>query len=144
VSVAQATEELAAGGAAFSAGDVARRAGVTRQAAEISKQIGRPVKVIWPREEDLAQDKQRPLAVAKLEAALPRYLPTRRWFGAKGRKVKQAHVTEAVPLGGDDDAESEVGQACAAAQEGADNRLRPGRWTPAKPPRPAPSGRRRR
>ena len=33
VSVAQATEELAAGGAAFSAGDVARRAGVTRQAA---------------------------------------------------------------------------------------------------------------
>ena len=44
--------------------------GVTRQAAEISKQIGKPVKVIWPREEDLAQDKQRPLAVAKLSAAI--------------------------------------------------------------------------
>ena len=42
--------------------------------------------------------------VAKLEAALPRYLPTRRWFGAKGRKVKQTHVAEAVPLGGEDDA----------------------------------------
>jgi isoquinoline 1-oxidoreductase beta subunit len=44
--------------------------GVTRQAAEISKQVGRPVKVIWPREEDIAQDKQRPLAVAKLRASL--------------------------------------------------------------------------
>ena len=60
--------------------------GVTRQAAEISKQIGKPVKVIWPREEDLAQDKQRPLAVAKLSAAigddgLPTALFTRAvWF----------------------------------------------------------------
>jgi isoquinoline 1-oxidoreductase beta subunit len=44
--------------------------GVTRQAAEISKQVGRPVKVLWSREEDIAQDKQRPLAVAKLRAAL--------------------------------------------------------------------------
>src|SRR6185295_11505624 len=43
---------------------------VTRQAAEISKQVGKPVKVIWPREEDLAQDKQRPLTVAKLSAAI--------------------------------------------------------------------------
>jgi isoquinoline 1-oxidoreductase beta subunit len=60
--------------------------GVTRQAAEISKQVGRPVKVIWPREEDIAQDKQRPLAVAKLRAAigddgLPTALFTRAaWF----------------------------------------------------------------
>jgi isoquinoline 1-oxidoreductase subunit beta len=60
--------------------------GVTRQAAEISKQVGRPVKVIWSREEDLAQDKQRPLAVAKLRAAigengLPTALFTRAaWF----------------------------------------------------------------
>src|SRR5262245_37858317 len=42
---------------------------VTRQAAEISKQLGRPVKVIWAREEDLSQDKHGPLAVAKLSAA---------------------------------------------------------------------------
>jgi isoquinoline 1-oxidoreductase beta subunit len=34
------------------------------------KQVGKPVKVIWPREEDLAQDKQRPLTVAKLTAAI--------------------------------------------------------------------------
>jgi isoquinoline 1-oxidoreductase beta subunit len=59
---------------------------VTRQAAEISKQVGKPVKVIWTREEDLAQDKQRPLAVAKLRAAigddgLPTALFTRAaWF----------------------------------------------------------------
>ncbi|MGE0294994.1 MAG: molybdopterin cofactor-binding domain-containing protein, partial [Hyphomonadaceae bacterium] len=33
---------------------------VTRQATELSKQLGRPVKVIWSREEDIAQDKQRP------------------------------------------------------------------------------------
>jgi isoquinoline 1-oxidoreductase beta subunit len=63
---------------------------VTRQAAEISKQVGRPVKVIWPREEDLAQDKQRPLAVAKLTAAigddgLPTALLTRAaWFSIDG------------------------------------------------------------
>ena len=47
-------------------GNGAGGTGVTRQAAEISKQVGKPVKVIWSREEDLAQDKQRPLAVAKL------------------------------------------------------------------------------
>jgi isoquinoline 1-oxidoreductase beta subunit len=63
---------------------------VTRQAAEISKQLGRPVKVIWPREEDLTQDKQRPLAVAKLSAALgedglPTALFTRAaWFSIDG------------------------------------------------------------
>jgi isoquinoline 1-oxidoreductase beta subunit len=44
--------------------------GVTKQAAEISKQLKKPVKVIWTREEDLAQDKQRPLAVAKLQASI--------------------------------------------------------------------------
>ncbi len=60
--------------------------GVTRQAAEISKQLKKPVKVIWSREEDLAQDKQRPLAVAKLTASigddgLPTALFTRAaWF----------------------------------------------------------------
>jgi isoquinoline 1-oxidoreductase beta subunit len=67
-------------------GNGAGGTGVTRQAAEISKQVGRPVKVIWSREEDLAQDKQRPLAVAKLRAAigddgLPTALFTRAaWF----------------------------------------------------------------
>jgi isoquinoline 1-oxidoreductase beta subunit len=43
---------------------------VTRQAAEISRQVGRPVKVIWTREEDIRQDKQRPPVYARLMAAL--------------------------------------------------------------------------
>jgi isoquinoline 1-oxidoreductase beta subunit len=43
---------------------------VTRQAAEISRQVGRPVKVIWSREEDVMQDKQRPPVHTRLTAAL--------------------------------------------------------------------------
>ena len=43
---------------------------VTRQAAEISKQVGRPVKVLWSREEDIAQDKQRPMGLARLSASI--------------------------------------------------------------------------
>ncbi|MEX2495016.1 MAG: molybdopterin cofactor-binding domain-containing protein [Woeseia sp.] len=43
---------------------------VTRQAAEISRQVGRPVKVIWSREEDIMQDKQRPPVYTRLSAAL--------------------------------------------------------------------------
>jgi len=43
---------------------------VTRQAAEISRQVGRPVKVIWSREEDIMQDKQRPPVYIRLSAAL--------------------------------------------------------------------------
>ena len=43
---------------------------VTRQAAEISRRVGRPVKVVWSREEDIMQDKQRPPVYARLSAAL--------------------------------------------------------------------------
>jgi isoquinoline 1-oxidoreductase subunit beta len=53
---------------------------VTRQAAEISRQLRRPVKVIWSREEDIAQDKQRPPQVTRFSAALgDDGLPTA-WF----------------------------------------------------------------
>jgi isoquinoline 1-oxidoreductase beta subunit len=71
-------------------GNGAGGTGVTRQAAEISKQVGRPVKVLWSREEDLAQDKQRPLSVARLTAAigdngLPEAIVTRAaWFTQDG------------------------------------------------------------
>ena len=43
---------------------------VTRQAAEISRRVGRPVKIIWSREEDIKQDKQRAPVYARLTAAL--------------------------------------------------------------------------
>ena len=43
---------------------------VTRQAAVISQQLKRPAKVIWSREEDIAQDKQRPPVYLRLAAAL--------------------------------------------------------------------------
>ena len=43
---------------------------VTRQAAEISRQVGRPVQVIWTREEDIMQDKQRPPVYTRLSASL--------------------------------------------------------------------------
>ena len=43
---------------------------VTKQAAEISNQIRRPVKVIWTREEDINHDKQRPPVHIRLNTAL--------------------------------------------------------------------------
>lgn len=43
---------------------------VTRQAAEISHQLGRPVKVIWSREEDIMLDQQRPPVHTRLTASL--------------------------------------------------------------------------
>lgn len=43
---------------------------VTRQAAELSRRLGRPVKVIWTREEDITHDQQRPPVHARLMASL--------------------------------------------------------------------------
>ena len=51
-------------------GNGAGGTGVTRQAAELSKRLKRPVKVLWSREEDIAQDKQRPMAAARMTASL--------------------------------------------------------------------------
>ncbi len=51
-------------------GNGAGATAVTRQATELSKRLKRPVKVIWSREEDMAQDKQRPPNVTRLTAAL--------------------------------------------------------------------------
>ena len=71
-------------------GNGAGGTGVTRQAAEISRQLGRPVKVLWSREEDIAQDKQRPLSMARLTASigdrgLPEALTSRGvWFSQDG------------------------------------------------------------
>lgn len=43
---------------------------VTRQVAELSRRVGRPVQVIWSREEDITQDQQRPPVYTRLAAAL--------------------------------------------------------------------------
>lgn len=43
---------------------------VTRQAAELSRRVERPVKVVWSREEDVMQDQQRPPVYTRLAAAL--------------------------------------------------------------------------
>ncbi|MBT5007787.1 MAG: xanthine dehydrogenase family protein molybdopterin-binding subunit [Halieaceae bacterium] len=43
---------------------------VTKQAAEISNRLRRPVKVIWTREEDITHDKQRPPVYTELKASL--------------------------------------------------------------------------
>jgi isoquinoline 1-oxidoreductase beta subunit len=56
-------------GGAFGGGGGGATA-VTRQAAEISRKVGRPVQVIWSREEDMLQDKQRAPVYARLAAAL--------------------------------------------------------------------------
>src|SRR5260370_1411291 len=39
------------------------------QAGEVSKAAGRPVKLIWPREEDIRSDRYRPQAALKMRAA---------------------------------------------------------------------------
>lgn len=43
---------------------------VARQAVELSKQVGRPVKVVWTREEDVAQARTRPPVWSRMHAVL--------------------------------------------------------------------------
>jgi isoquinoline 1-oxidoreductase beta subunit len=66
-------------GGAFGGGGSGNTA-VTRQATELSKQLRRPVKVIWSREEDIGQGKQRPINWSRFSAAIGSDgLPTA-WF----------------------------------------------------------------
>lgn len=66
-------------GGAFGGGGSGNTA-VTRQATELSKRLGRPVKVIWTRDEDIAQGKQRPINWSRFSAAIGSDgLPTA-WF----------------------------------------------------------------
>lgn len=58
-----------------------------KQAAEVAKQVGRPVKLIWSREEDIRNSKHAPAVAAKLQATigdrgLPNALFTRAFGGS--------------------------------------------------------------
>lgn len=75
------------------------------QAITLSKAVGKPVKVLWSREEEFLRDAQRPMGVARFEAALddagqPVALsavtvgegPIGRWFGRQPDKVDSSTV----------------------------------------------------
>jgi isoquinoline 1-oxidoreductase beta subunit len=48
-----------------------------RQAILVAKQVGKPVKLVWTREEDITQDRYRPQAAIRMKAALgPDGMPT--------------------------------------------------------------------
>jgi isoquinoline 1-oxidoreductase subunit beta len=57
---------------AFLGGGFGRRGGVDEglQAAFVSKAVGKPVKLIWSREDDMRHDRYRPMAAIKLQAGL--------------------------------------------------------------------------
>lgn len=66
---------------------------VPRQAVEISKQIGKPVKVVWTREEDLRQTRSRPPVWAHFEADVgPEGLPTAFLMRAIGETKNPAYA----------------------------------------------------
>jgi len=56
-------------GGAFGGGGGGNTA-VTKQATELSRVMGRPVKVVWTREEDVTNDKQRGMGVNRFAVAL--------------------------------------------------------------------------
>ncbi len=63
-----------------------------RQAAEIARQVGRPVKLVWAREEDIMQNKMRPMAVARFKAGLgPDGLPVGYHARVAGHSIT-AHI----------------------------------------------------
>ncbi|MCL2428927.1 MAG: molybdopterin-dependent oxidoreductase, partial [Alphaproteobacteria bacterium] len=57
---------------AFLGGGFGRRGGIDEglQAAFVSRAVGKPVKLIWSREQDIRHDRYRPMAVIKLQAGL--------------------------------------------------------------------------
>ncbi|MBL8698256.1 MAG: xanthine dehydrogenase family protein molybdopterin-binding subunit [Alphaproteobacteria bacterium] len=70
---------------------------VTRQAVEISKQVGRPVKVVWTREEDTAQSRTRPPVWARFHAVLGQDgLPTAMLSRAVGEIVVPAYADRGI------------------------------------------------
>ncbi|ACO79704.1 Oxidoreductase, xanthine dehydrogensae-like protein [Azotobacter vinelandii CA] len=75
------------------------------QAIQLAKAVGRPVKLIWSREEEFLRDALRPMGLARLRAGidengLPQALyaeavgesPTERWFGRQPDKANDSAV----------------------------------------------------
>jgi len=70
---------------------------VTRQAVELSKQLGKPVKVIWTREEDTAQARSRPPIWARFQAVLGENgLPTAMLSRAVAEPVVPAYADRGI------------------------------------------------
>ncbi len=66
---------------------------VARQAVEISKQLGRPVKVIWAREDDILQARSRPPIWARFQAEIgDDGLPTAMLARAVGESVNPGYA----------------------------------------------------
>ena len=66
---------------------------VPRQAVEISKQIGRPVKVIWSREDDVLQNRSRPPVWTRFEAEIGEDgLPTAMLSRVAGESVRARYA----------------------------------------------------
>lgn len=75
------------------------------QAIQLAKSVGRPVKLVWSREEEFLRDALRPMGLARFragidESGLPQALyaeavgesPTERWFGRQPDKANDAAV----------------------------------------------------
>jgi len=70
---------------------------ITRQAVELSKQLGKPVKVIWTREEDTAQARSRPPIWARFQAVLGADgLPTAMLSRAVGETFNPAYADRGI------------------------------------------------
>lgn len=62
------------------------------EAALLSKHVGRPVQVIWSREEDMTHDFYRPAAVAHLRAGLDRAGKVTSWYCALANASRSAYL----------------------------------------------------
>ena len=74
-----------------------------RQAILVAKQIGKPVKLVWTREEDMTQDRYRPQAAVRLKAALgadgmPTAFDARIAVGSIMRSIGRSKVESGIEL----------------------------------------------
>lgn len=69
------------------------------QAALIAREVGRPVQLIWSREEDLRQDKYRPAAIARLRAKVDQDGRITAWHNRiASQSVQESFMGRVLPL----------------------------------------------